>query len=71
MADVAPGLQGVRAEALQIAPVRVFGVWLLLTAGFGALAARQQPISAKGPAFVDITWIAIANVMYELGTSGG
>ena len=73
MADVAPGLQGVRAEALQVAP---FGRWslaiqirlprgracaiaLLLTAGFGPLAARQQPTDAKGPAFVDITWIAI------------
>ena len=43
---------------------------LLLTAGFGPVVARQQPTGAKGPAFVDITSMAISNVMYELGTFG-
>jgi hypothetical protein len=43
---------------------------LVLAAAFGPVAGRQQPAGAQGPAFVDITWMSISNVMYELGTFG-
>ena len=45
-------------------------VALVLTAAFGPVAGRRQPAGARGPAFVDITWMSISNVMYELGTFG-
>ena len=35
----------------------------------GALAAGR--LSAAGPAFVDITWMSISNVYYEVGRRGG
>ena len=37
---------------------------------FGPVAAAKQPAGAKGPAFVDITWMSITNMLYELGTFG-
>ena len=45
-------------------------VALVLTAAFAPVAGSQQPAGATGPAFVDITWMSISNVMYELGTFG-
>ena len=45
-------------------------VALLLAAAFGSAAARPHTAGAKGPTFVDITWISISNVMYELGRFG-
>ena len=39
-------------------------VALVLTAAFGRVAGRQQPTGAHGPAFVDITWMSISNVMF-------
>ena len=32
-----------------------------------ALMWTAMPISAAGPAYVDITWMSIANTYYELG----
>ena len=37
-------------------------VALLLTAAFGAVAAGQPPVGARGPAFVDITWLSISKL---------
>jgi hypothetical protein len=47
-----------------------WGLVLLLTAALGPVGAAKQAAGGKGPAFVDITWMSITNVMYELGTFG-
>ena len=49
-------------------PIACAVALLLMTRG--PVAAAKQPAGAKGPAFVDITWMSITNMLYELGTFG-
>jgi L-ascorbate metabolism protein UlaG (beta-lactamase superfamily) len=46
------------------------GLTLLLTTAFGTAALGQGSPTTTGPSFVDITWMSISNVLYELGTFG-
>ena len=46
------------------------GVVAALTVWLGESAAAQRPAAGTGPSYVDITWMSISNVLYELGTFG-
>ena len=48
----------------------ICSVAVVLTASLGAISSIQRPPAAPGPPFVEITWMSISNVLYELGTFG-